>query len=161
MAHRSRVRCSSLLKDPGFRCSAKDGKVPAEREEKKEDPTATEKKDDTKPAPAKPADEFKDAPKVNGAPGTTATPPTPAPATPATPATPADKKEEPKKEEKKTSSAESSSGSSLAEENDPLVPSQHLSYAQMQQLLKQGKPAFCQCPRCVNGAKAIGAKLSE
>jgi hypothetical protein len=128
----------SLLKDPGS--LLKDGKAPAVREEKKEEPKVVEKKDEPKPAVTKPAEEKK-------------------PETKPVEKKDEPKKEEPKKEEKKSSSAESNDSGSLADE--PSLPAQHLTYAQMQQLLKQGKPAFCQCPRCVNGDKSIGAKLSE
>ncbi|HLX61469.1 MAG TPA: hypothetical protein VKX17_09325 [Planctomycetota bacterium] len=67
---------------------------------------------------------------------------------------PADKKDD----AKKTGSVEPDNAD-LAD--DPSVPRQHLTYAQIQQLLKQGKPALCQCPRCANAGKAIGAKLAE
>ena len=40
-------------------------------------------------------------------------------------------------------------------------PSQHMTYAQIQALLKSGRPALCQCPRCANADKAFGAKLEE
>lgn len=68
------------------------------------------------------------------------------------------KKEEPKKDEPKKTGAlkRSSSSDALASES-----SQHMSYAQIQALLKAGRPALCQCPRCVDPDKAIGAKLTE
>lgn len=37
----------------------------------------------------------------------------------------------------------------------------HLTYSQIQAMLKQGKSALCECPRCAPTDKAIGAKLVE
>lgn len=112
-----------------------DTKAPETKEgEKKESEKKDEKAADKK-------DEKKDAPKADPA-----------------------KKEEPKKDEKKddakkTGSVEPDNNNDLAD--DPSAPRQHLTYAQIQTLLKQGRPALCQCPRCANTDKAIGAKLAE
>lgn len=70
------------------------------------------------------------------------------------------KKEEPKKEEKKTGSA-TLPGAPILVSDDTPPPAAHMSYAQIQKLLKEGKSALCLCPRCADGSKAIGAKLAE
>ncbi len=68
------------------------------------------------------------------------------------------KKDEPKKEEpKKPAALKRSSTQEYASDTS----SQHMSYAQIQALLKQGRPALCQCPRCADSDKLIGAKLAE
>ena len=129
-----------------------DGKAPAMKEEKKAD----EKADASKPGEVK-KDEVK---KVE---------PPKADAKPVEPKQDEPKKEEPKKEEKKAGSAPTPIGqnapilASRGVENDDAPPSgsEHLTYAQMQQLLKAGKPSMCLCPRCANGLKSIGAKLAE
>jgi hypothetical protein len=115
-----------------------DGKIPAAKPE-------PEKKDDAKKDDAKKAEPAADKPKAD--------------------APKADKpNEEPKpkaEEPKKMGSLSLESPAPLAAD-DTGAP-QHMSYAQLQQMLKQGKPALCQCPRCVgaNDSKLIGAKLSE
>lgn len=137
----------SLLDTPGKLLP--DGKAPAMKAEKKADekPDASKpaevKKDEPKKAEAKPVEPKKDEPKKDEP-----------------------KKEEPKKEEKKAGSAPAQNAPILAsravESDDaPTSIGEHLTYAQMQQLLKAGKPAMCLCPRCANGLKSIGAKLAE
>lgn len=146
----------SLLDAPGK--MVKDGVPPM-----KEKPA--EKKDDKQPAPP--------APNTNATDKNTPAQPAKV-ETPAKPdaAKPDAKKEEPKKEEpkknepkkeepKKTGSTESPDAPTLASYSDTPPPAAHLSYAQIQKLLKEGKSALCQCPRCVDGAKSIGAKLQE
>ncbi|MEI6236333.1 MAG: hypothetical protein WCT04_25025, partial [Planctomycetota bacterium] len=70
------------------------------------------------------------------------------------------KKEEPKKDEKKAG-ALIRGGTQNAVAINSEAPAQHMSYAQIQAMLKQGRSAMCQCVRCVNPDKAIGAKLEE
>jgi hypothetical protein len=68
-----------------------------------------------------------------------------------------DEKKDEKKEEKKTDNSKLNTDNNVA----GISPSGHLSVAQIQQLLKQGKPAFCECPRCFNTDKDARAKLVE
>lgn len=75
------------------------------------------------------------------------------------------KKEEPKKDESKKeepkkagSLQRNDSQESVASETGS---SQHMTYAQIQAMIKQGRSAMCQCPRCANTDKAVGAKLAE
>ena len=75
------------------------------------------------------------------------------------PATPAEKKDEPKKEEKKD---EPKKTGSVEQRNLPA--SEHLSFAQIQQALKEGRTAFCGCARCQTangGDKEVKARLIE
>ena len=71
-------------------------------------------------------------------------------------------KEEKSKEDKKESgmldtfdNAETSTGIATT------TPSEHLSFSQIQKLLKEGKTSFCRCPRCINGEKPAASKLVE
>lgn len=72
-----------------------------------------------------------------------------------------DKKDELKKNGKESGSIEMPPGE-LDGGAVPASPSGHLTFAQIQKALKEGRPAFCQCPRCV-GANAIpsGARIAQ
>ena len=87
--------------------------------------------------------------------------------TPAVPVVPEIKKDV-KPADKTDKTEKKDKSSSLPQEADDLAqidastsPSGHLTFAQMQQLLKSGKPVFCQCPRCATGQKSPSAKLVE
>lgn len=138
----------SLLDTPGKLLP--DGKAPPMKEIKKTD---AEKKAEADKNAQPPANSNKPT-------ATPPTAPTPAKVEPAKPAPTESKKEEPKKEEKKTGSAPVQNAPTLSSD-EASAPSEHLSYAQIQQLLKSGKPALCLCPRCANGSKSVGAKLAE
>jgi hypothetical protein len=66
-----------------------------------------------------------------------------------------------KDEPKKTGSASLRSESIETTSSEFGGSSQHLTYSQIQAMLKQGRSAMCQCPRCAGSDKAIGAKLAE
>lgn len=69
------------------------------------------------------------------------------------------KKVEPKKDEKK---AEPKKTGSVEPRILPAA-GEHISFAQIQQALKEGRTAFCQCPRCdaIGGDKEAKARLVE
>ena len=50
-------------------------------------------------------------------------------------------------------------------ENDPSVPanaSGHVSFSQIQKMMKEGRPAFCNCPRCQAGnAPPAGVRMAD
>ena len=135
-----------------------DGKAPAERvkpdpEKKADDKDNKDKKDSTD---VKKPEEKKDA------------------AAPATPAAPNDKKPEAKPDEKKAPKAdepktEPKKDGSINLPDDPAVdpsvpvsPSGHLTFSQIQKALKEGRPAFCNCPRCQAGnAPPAGVRLAD
>jgi len=78
------------------------------------------------------------------------------------------KKEDVKKEElkKDTPKEDKKQGSALPKSEDAaeaprLSASGHITFSQIQQALKEGRTAFCQCPRCGTDDKATRAKLVE
>jgi tetratricopeptide (TPR) repeat protein len=74
------------------------------------------------------------------------------------------KKEEPKKEEKKADEKKSGALEVPADTGRASVPasaSGHVSFAQIQQMLKEGRTAFCHCPRCDTTNIPATAKLIE
>jgi len=90
---------------------------------------------------------------------TPAAPVTPAPATPAVtpPATP-EKKDAPKELPKEDKKSEGEKKTHLREGG----ASQHFSMSQIQKMVKEGKTAFCECPRCDDTTNAsAGARLVE
>ncbi len=116
-----------------------DGKAPPMKVEvKKEEP----KKDEAKKDEAKKDEVKKDEPKKEG-----------------------EKTEEPKKDESKKDEPKKAGSLQRNDAQESIASetgsSQHMSYAQIQALIKQGRSALCQCPRCANPDKAVGAKLAE
>lgn len=127
-------------------------KVEVKKEESKKDEPKTDKPATPATPPTPPATPAPTSPATPATPTTPTTPVTPAPVTP-----PADK---PKTEEPKKAGSlqRSDSQESVASETGS---SQHMTYAQIQAMIKQGRSAMCQCPRCANSDKAVGAKLAE
>jgi hypothetical protein len=115
-------------------------KIKPRAETKKEEEKAAPKAVESKPTENK-APEKKDEPKAGDKPA------------------PVKEGEKKAGENKPTTDAQKIPADYIADE--PAAPQQHLTYAQMQALLKQGKTALCQCPRCAPTDKAIGAKLVE
>ncbi len=122
-----------------------DGKVPPEKAPPAPTPppgdrkTDAEKKDDAKaPADAKKTEDKK----------------------------PDEKKTDEKKPDIKKDEAKKDGSIQLPNpENDPSVPantSGHLSFSQIQKMLKEGRPAFCNCPRCQAGsAPPAGVRMAD
>jgi tetratricopeptide (TPR) repeat protein len=127
------------------------------------------------PEKAKPAEQKADAKAENkAAPADAAKAAVPTPA--ATEKKDEPKKDEPKKDDKKGELKKDGKDSGAIDlppdveptnvEMDlgsgPASPSGHLTFAQIQKALKEGRPAFCQCPRC-RGANAVpsAARISQ
>jgi tetratricopeptide (TPR) repeat protein len=177
----------SLVDKPGK--ALPDGKAPpekpraAEKVENKAAPAPVPAPGDAKAATPVPAD-AKAAPAPVPAPGDAkAATPVPADAKAAPAPANADKKDEPKKDEpkkdekakddkdkkselKKDGAKDSGEAEIPNLDGDPsAVPasaSGHLTFAQIQKALKEGRPAFCGCPRCAGGtAVPAAARIAQ
>ena len=71
------------------------------------------------------------------------------------------KKDETKKEEKKTDNSNPKTEQPQEAALSTSGASGHLSFSQIQQMLKEGKTSFCQCPRCDDTEKEARARLIE